>query len=97
MSNLGVISLLSLFIISLCAVIFYWFSYRRTKGAVRAKNQGLMNIAMGILYLSIASIELLTLTFTSAFAYVLLGIISFLGVISIYYGWKRVHLSKSIA
>lgn len=92
--NLGVI-FFTIGLISLCAVVIYSFSYRRSQGSVRLKNQGLMNIAMGILFFSVAGLEYTTLTFQSSWAYILLGLIALLGFICIYYGYKRVKLSQA--
>lgn len=94
MFNLGVI-FLTLCIISLCAVAVYSFSYRRSQGNIRLKNQGLMNVSMGVLFLSLAGLEYTTLNFQSFFAYILLGLIALLGIVCIYYGFKRVKLSQS--
>lgn len=94
MFNLGVI-FFTIGLISLCAVVIYSFSYRRSQGRIRLQNQGLMNVAMGILFLSLTGLEYTTLTFQSSLAYILLGLIALLGIVCIYYGYKRVKLSRT--
>lgn len=74
-------------VLSLFGTLFYSIQSHRSKGLRQAIYRAWMNLFMGTLFVAIAG-HLATFQ-VPTLGYVLIGIIAFLGLINLYYGWKN--------
>lgn len=84
-----------LFILIICSIgittfgtIYHSIISRKSQGANKALHQARMNIQMGILFLSIGILQVLTPGSTPLRIF-LIGLIFIVGFINLYYGVKR--------
>jgi len=85
----------AIFILIVCTICIAFFgtfyhsiSARRHQGATKALHQARMNIQMGILFLSIGILQVLT-PGDSGLRLFLIALIFAVGLINLYYGIKR--------
>jgi uncharacterized membrane protein len=81
------ILLISLILITVFGTFFNSILQRRNHGMVKRLYQARMNINMGIMFISIAALQL-TMPGSSILRYFLLFLIIMVGLINLYYGIK---------
>ncbi|MBD1373900.1 hypothetical protein IC620_16265 [Hazenella sp. IB182357] len=82
------IILISAIAISVFGTLFHSFLARRNTHVVKRVNQGLMNIYMGTMFISISFILFLEIN-RSVFQYLTTSFILIIGLINLYYGIKN--------
>lgn len=95
MHAIGIL-LVSLIGVTIFGTIFYSIRYRRSQGVAKGIYQAYMNMNMGAMFISIATLQLL-IPSSSWLRHLLIFLIFALGLINLYYGVKNYRYFKRVS